>query len=557
MTTAVLGNAAIRFHSSAVTGGPKLMGMQAANEGFIRAFARHAAVDVIHCLVDDRAHADQFAKIVRAMRPDAKIRAVHSRTLASVADPGCVSWMDPTIGRMAWRRRAFGARAFSLCGLTHTVSSGGTMEHLSELVFAPLQPWDALVCTSDAVHKAVETLLGQTAAYVKARFGAAQVPMPELATIPLGVDCDALKRDDAARTKFRGQLGIGHADIAVLFVGRLSYHAKANPFPMYVALERVAGKSKAKLHLIQAGWFANREIERGFRDGARELMPSVAAHFLDGREAAVRAGIWSAGDIFCSLSDNVQETFGLAPVEAMVAGLPGVVSDWNGYKDTVRDGEDGFRVPTIMPAPGAGADLADRLFAGAETYDRFIGAASQAVAVDIDAAAAALEKLVADAGLRRRFGATAAARARAVFDWSVVIRRHQELWAELAERRRSAPEFPAAAPGPGLAANPQALDPFAMFANYPSDTLGPHHRVALGDGGAAQVAALFARQLSNYCAGDLLSQAEAAKLAECLGKGAASVEDLAAMFPAERRAAVERGIVWLMKYGAARIARPA
>jgi hypothetical protein len=342
----------------------------------------------------------------------------------------------------------------------------------------------------------------------------------------------------------------------VLFVGRLSYHAKANPYPMYVALERVAAKSRAKLHLIQAGWFANDEIERGFRAGAHELMPSVAAHFLDGREAAVRAGIWSAGDVFCSLSDNVQETFGLAPVEAMAAGLPGVVSDWNGYKDTVRDGEDGFRVPTIMPGPGAGAELADRLFAGAETYDRFIGAASQAIAVDIDATAAALEKLAADANLRRRFGASAAARARAVFDWRVVIRRHQELWGELAERRRTAAEFPAASPGPGLAANPQALDPFVMFANYPSDTLGPRHRVALGDGGAAGFAAPFARQLSNYCAGDLLTQAEAAKLAERLATGPASVEELVRLLPAERRAVAERGIVWLAKYGAARIAKP-
>ena len=32
----------------------------------------------------------------------------------------------------------------------------------------------------------------------------------------------------------------------------------------------------------------------------------------------------------------MQETFGLTPLEAMAAGLPCVVSDWNGYRDTVR-----------------------------------------------------------------------------------------------------------------------------------------------------------------------------------------------------------------------------
>lgn len=557
MTAASLGNAAIRFHSSAVTGGPRLMGMQAANEGFIRAFARHAEAETIHCLIEDRAHVEQFAKIVHGQRPDAKIRAVHQRVLATLADPGCVSWMDPTIGRMAWRRRGMGARGFSLCGLTHTVSSSGTMENLGQLLLAPLQPWDVLVCTSDAVRRAVEMLLNQTAEYLKLRFGAASVPTVKLATIPLGVDCDALKRDDAARAKFRRKLGIAEGDLAVLFVGRLSYHAKANPYPMYAALERAAKKTKQKLHLIQAGWFANKEIEQGFRDGAGEAMPSVRAHFLDGREADVRAGIWSAGDVFCSLSDNVQETFGLAPVEAMAAGLPGVVSDWNGYKDTVRDGTDGFRVPTIMPQAGAGEELADRMYAGIETYDRFIGAASQAIAVDIDATASALEKLVADADLRRRFGVAAQARARAVFDWRVVIRRHQELWGELAERRKSAPEWPGADVPPGVASNPSAPDPFAMFANYPTDTLSHRHRVALAEGGVAAVQAAMRRRISNYCVGDLPTPPEATALVQRLAKGEASVDELVKLFPQDRRAAIERGIVWLMKYGAARITKPA
>ena len=38
-----------------------------------------------------------------------------------------------------------------------------------------------------------------------------------------------------------------------LFVGRLSAHAKANPDPMYMALERAAQRTTHKLHLIQAG----------------------------------------------------------------------------------------------------------------------------------------------------------------------------------------------------------------------------------------------------------------------------------------------------------------
>ena len=73
--------------------------------------------------------------------------------------------------------------------------------------------------------------------------------------------------------------------------------------------------------------------------------------------------------MFCSLSDNIQETFGIVPIEAMAAGLPVVVSDWDGYKDTVRHGVDGFRISTCMPQAGLATDLALRHALEVDTYD--------------------------------------------------------------------------------------------------------------------------------------------------------------------------------------------
>src|SRR3546814_3034291 len=67
---------------------------------------------------------------------------------------------------------------------------------------------------------------------------------------------------------------------------------------------------------------------------------------------------WAAADVFVSLSDNIQESFGITPVEAMAAGLPCIVSDWDGYRDTVVDGETGILVPTWVPPAGAGAGIA-------------------------------------------------------------------------------------------------------------------------------------------------------------------------------------------------------
>ena len=148
-----------------------------------------------------------------------------------------------------------------------------------------------------------------------------------------------------------------------------------------------------------------------------------------------------------SLSDNIQETFGLTPVEAMAAGLPCVVSDWNGYKDTVADGETGFRIPTTTVGPGAGIDIADRHAAGVDSYDRMIGITSLATAVDVDACADAIARLAGDAALRRRQGAAALARARRLYDWRAVVAAYQDLWSELAELRGASPGWRFAAAG--------------------------------------------------------------------------------------------------------------
>ncbi len=34
----------------------------------------------------------------------------------------------------------------------------------------------------------------------------------------------------------------------------------------------------------------------------------------------IRETAWASADVFCSLSDNIQETFGIVPIEAMAAG---------------------------------------------------------------------------------------------------------------------------------------------------------------------------------------------------------------------------------------------
>ncbi|HYD69445.1 glycosyltransferase family 4 protein [Azospirillum sp.] len=540
----------------------KLMGRHAAGAGFLQALARDAgAQDRLVCHAPDEKEAQAFARMVRQTGSEAAIGWVPFDQHARLAEAGCLFTPGPNIGDFAWRRlSSSGDRGYSLCGITHTTASHGAMEALGGLLTAPVRAWDAVICTSRAVRDTARHILEEQAAYLRWRLGADRFELPQLPLIPLGVDCDAYAytAEPGAREAARRALGIADDELVVLFIGRLSFHAKAHPLPMYLALERAAAKLPAgrKVRLIQAGWFANQFIEDAFVEGARALCPSVTMTALDGRDAGTRAHAWAAADVFTSLSDNIQETFGLTPIEAMAAGLPVVVTDWDGYKDTVRDGIDGFRVPTVMPAAPLGGDLADRHDLGLDTYDMYCGFTSQLVSVDTTATEAAFDRLFADADLRRRLGEAGRERARLVYDWRHILGRYRELWDDLAERRRADPDLSGPAP---VRRNPVRPDPFAAFAGYPTARLGLDHVVEpVAGADAAVLAERRALGIVKYAAYVFPSEAECEAVLAHLGRsGPTPVSELLALIPAPRRAAVMRGLVWMAKMDVVRLRPPA
>src|SRR3712207_3551388 len=209
-----------------------------------------------------------------------------------------------------------------------------------------------------------------------------------------------------------------------------------------------------------------------WREQAAALCPEVRLHVLDGRDETVRREIWSAADFFAALVDNIQETFGLAPVEAMAAELPVVATDWDGFRDTVRHGMDGILVPTLMAPPGEGVEAALYYATGRIGYGALLSVTARLTAVDIGAAAEAFRALATDPTLRRRMGAAGQARAREAFDWAAVIPQYQALWREQQAIRLASPA-PKVLPTP----DPRYMDPNQAFAAWPSGTFCPSLRL--------------------------------------------------------------------------------
>ena len=540
-----------------------IKGRHSAGTGFLRGFIAHGGTDRLVALTDSQESFADFRRLVgeldREGRPAVHARPLDHRTLRSV---GTVFLPGPGLDEMAWSRRFSDERSYSLCGVTHTVASSRVAEGLGRYLTAPTQPWDALVCTSKAVRTAVEGIIELHADHL-ARRGGGRIRSPvRLPVIPLGIDCDfyAPRGDDAvpgagpgARRALRAQLGIGEDDFVALFVGRLSFHAKAHPTPMYMAAARAAERVRdRKIHLLLVGQFPNQMAGKEFQAAAARFCGAAGAHFLDGSEGplgpVVRAA-YRASDIFVSLSDNIQETFGLTPVEAMAAGLPCIVSDWNGYKETVAEDETGFRIPTTTVGPGAGLDVADRHAAGLDTYDQLIGTTSLATAVDVDACAEALARLAADRERCARQGAAGMARARRLYDWRGVVAAYQDLWRELAERRASGPGL--ALRGPLEPGRTEFPDPFSIYRHYPTALLGPEAVVAAkGADPLADLARVRESRLNlhrSLAHAFLPEEAIEAVLAHLASAGPMRIGDLAAATPHDPRRLV-RTLAWLGKF---------
>jgi starch synthase len=219
-----------------------------------------------------------------------------------------------------------------------------------------------------------------------------------------------------------------------------------------------------------------------------------------------------------------------------------VVSDWNGYKDTVRDGIDGFRVPTVLPPAGVGEDLAMRHALGLDTYDFYIGRASLATVIEPTALAKACTALATQPQLRARMGAAGLARANQDFDWPVILQRYAQLADELNKIRLAAgPQ----APEPWV----QRADPFARFGHFPTQTLGGNAVVLAQPSAQARLADLLSLAMTNYAfeASLLPRETIVALLSVLEQRGHQTVNELLVAAGAATPVGV-RCLMWLWKF---------
>jgi len=189
-------------------------------------------------------------------------------------------------------------------------------------------------------------------------------------------------------------------------------------------LSNLLGRGNS-LHLVIAGDDTQTKEAPRLQSLASELGCLKNVTIWPNPSAADKHLLYSGSDIFVSPSDNIQETYGLTVAEAMAYGLPAVVSDWDGYRDLVKDGENGFLVPSVFPPSIETLRLCDCTTSMLEE-----DALSQSTVIDVNVLSESLEKLTLDQALRRQMGKAAKQYVEKHCSWQVVVKRYEELWEE-------------------------------------------------------------------------------------------------------------------------------
>ena len=536
-------------------------GRQVAGKTFLDALVRFGTHRSLLALVRNakNAHAMRvyWDKLPSEQRGDKRIeiRSLESATNRYFRKPGASILHLPNVleSSFAWARHSGKRHAFALSGVTHGLAGNRAMRLLGDLVSAPYEPYDALVCTSRSALAVVKAVTRHYADYLNDRFGGSfELPI-QLRLIPLGVDSEKFRPPtEDERREARAKLQIAPEEWVLLSVGRLAYHAKANPFPLYFAAEELAKTVSRPVRLIFFGSFANQAIEQSFVGGAGKLSPTVRTTFLDGSGPDSLCH-WHAADLFVAPYDSIQESFGLAPLEAMACGLPVVGSDWDGLRDTVVDGETGVLVPTRM-VRGASDEISPRLALDLTHTGLYLAETSQATAIDPFALSEAIRRLAASPDLLVRMGKSARKRAENEFDWRRILKQYESLWAEQEAERRKREEaaqttLDARSDGPAWMPSPEIA-----FAGHPSDWLDETSHVAATPEGGRLLSALLAHPLTNYANGTRVSDYETLEAALRLAEEGCPVARMDSHF-AESGIDRERGratLAWLLKYACLR-----
>ena len=524
---------------------PSVFGFDVAVTGIVDALLRYGTYDRYTFFHVPGEPGDRLTALGTRTRTGAEV-CLESRTQipALVRNGGPTAWFQPdTTTEWLHYRSAFARTPFPFSTVIHIACAPRLIRtQFLWMLLDGFAPCDSFICTSRAVRSAVQDTLDYVAGEMRATSGASLPYRGRLDVLPLGIDTERFA--PRARPDVRRALGWPEDAFVILWYGRFSVVDKSDLLPPLRMFRRlVEANPQHRLLFVLAG---NDRRDIPFVPALREFAEAlgIASHvrIFDGVEQEARQDLFAAADVFTSPVDNLQETFGITPIEAMASGTPQVVSDWSGYKDTVVHGLTGYRIPTYWTR--CDGDEQTDYGLGGFGYQGYLFA--QSVAVDLREYQAALQRLVDDPGLRAAMGQASRRRALEVFSWPSVIGAYEALWDELTAiaARLRLPDLP---PAPFVRA---AL--CQRFASFPTAMLDGHERLAISDEGCRLLSRLDPFPWHSSRERGLVDVEAIFSLLESIRREPGTFDDVVTRLTAhtpDGQPAVRRALMWGIKHG--------
>ena len=162
---------------------PDIMGLRVANRSFLQGLIRHGGLDILRGYAPQQeGFATSFEQIARDLGAEVPVRMIEGHRLDQLAEVGGLVALDPNLATFARHRSFIGSRAYALTGVTHAP----VISMMADLAAAPVQPWDALVCTSYAVASAVKQGTGRRGGKARRAAGCHPVSPATVTSDPTG-----------------------------------------------------------------------------------------------------------------------------------------------------------------------------------------------------------------------------------------------------------------------------------------------------------------------------------------------------------------------------------
>lgn len=366
---------------------------------------------------------------------------------------------------LVYLRNKYAKNMFPITGLIHSLNGIETNYHALKICTAPLLPYDTIICSSKAGEKVVKKIFD----HIGKNFTVPKAALPfngGTKIIPLGINDSLLTVPD--KSESRKHLSLPEDAVVLLTLGRFSPQTKSDPYPLIKTFQRLTQNVSDRPVILVIAGGANDRQTNIVKQMISECGLENCVHLITNFATDIKPSIYGAADIYLSLSDNLQETFGISVIEAMAAGLPVVASDINGYSELVIHNQTGYKVPTLWADRFELAELADIM--NFETMQLML---AQCMAVDTEELYKHLYELVNDNDLRASMGAKAKKAVENNYQWSNIIHKYEELWDSLFEQSVAySGEIP-------VKENPFLNDYFNIFSLYPTSAINKENLCAI------------------------------------------------------------------------------